>query len=145
MCVANRWPRRRLEGHLACSLKDARGTFQRVLTSRWIIRIPAGEYRPRVLFCGPRMGPDEAEENRKAWFFASCEIRNLDPVAVAAALQLRAQTTGMPQFYEVWRIDRQAADQLAMDLDLAVRAGKIRFERIPERAPPPPPPLPAPE
>jgi len=90
------------------------------------------------------MGPDEAEENRKAWFFASCEIRNLHPVAVAAALQLRAQTTGMPQCYEVWRIDRQAAEQLAMGLDLAVRAGKIRFERIPERAPPPPP-LPAPE
>jgi len=44
----------------------------------------------------------------------------------------------MPQFYESWRIDRQAADQLARNLDLAVRAGQIRFERIDWAVPQPP-------
>lgn len=88
------------------------------------------------------MGPDEAEENRRTWFFASCDLRNLHPDAVAAALQLRAETSGVPQFYESSRIDRQAADQLARDLDFSVRAGQIRFDRVFESAPPPPVPVP---
>jgi len=87
------------------------------------------------------MGPDEAEENRRTWFFASCDLRNLHPDAVAVALQLRAETSGVRQFHESSSIDRQAADQLARDLDLAVRSGQIRFERVFESAPPPPVPM----
>lgn len=98
-----------------------------MFSSAWIIRIPTGVFCAKVqpLGASARMGPDEERENRRAWFFASCDLRNIESEAIRGALQLYAKTAVMPDSYRRRVMDCEAADQLARELDFQIRAQKI--------------------
>jgi hypothetical protein len=104
----------------------------------WTICTPFGEYRVRVQFFGPTRGPEEADEARSVWFFASCDIRNLEPDAIEAALELSDELSGGVGLGQRVRMDDAQAEQLIEALDDALAAGLIYFERIERSAPPPP-------
>jgi len=101
----------------------------------WTIRTPLGEYRVKVQFLGPTLGPEEADEARSVWFFASCEIRNLEPDALATALELTTRISGSSEDHQRARMDRALAERLVERLDFAVTSGLIRFEKVEWSAP----------
>ena len=106
--------------------------------SGWKIRTPAGEFRAKVQVFGPRPEPEEAARARSVWFFASCKVRNLDPLALDGALQLITEIKGSSELYQRARMDSELAERLVRKLDFAVTSGLIRFERIEWSAPPSP-------
>jgi hypothetical protein len=82
------------------------------------------------------MQSDETRESQSAWFFAFCDLRNLDPTAVDGALELHAELVGSREYDDRRYVDQYVADLLGEELDWAVKTEQIRFERIQEISPP---------
>ena len=114
------------------------GSFGSVGIPAWTIRTPLGEYHAKVRFFGPSPEPEEAEDARSVWFFASCDIRNLEADAVEAALELSGELSGGVELSQRVRMDDARAEQLIEELDNALTAGLMYFERVEWSSPPSP-------
>lgn len=103
-----------------------------VFRTNYIIRTPRGDYRVSIRR-GSNVSSLDPEDARGVWHFFSYRIRGFDPSAVQAALDLREQLWGTR--IELKRDQRDASHlrEVCRQLEFAVYAGSVVFERVERR------------
>jgi hypothetical protein len=98
------------------------------MTPRWSITTPTGEYWVRVRRLNEPAHAITFETTRDVWFFAECEIANRSPAAVAAALELCSELTGLPVQVHGYQPDPLLLSELLRTLQGAIQSGRLAFE-----------------